>query len=165
MVLHKTCFYSTIYPMRAGAIVGSWGRADLRLLTGLAFLIGAAFQIQDDVLSLSAHAPQFGKDRYGDLKERKRSLPMIHLLGCLEGDDAELVRRLLTGPASQNEADLNSVVDLLHAHRSLEAASQLARALSAEARTLFPRCFAGAEQSDDLHFIDALVDFVAARTW
>ncbi|MDH3250987.1 MAG: polyprenyl synthetase family protein, partial [Acidimicrobiia bacterium] len=48
LVLLKTCAYTTIYPLRIGSIIGSWGAVDLEAVTRFGFYLGAAFQIQDD---------------------------------------------------------------------------------------------------------------------
>ena len=52
--MHKTCWYTTIHPLRVGALVGSGGKADLARLVRFGFHFGAAFQIRDDVLNLGA---------------------------------------------------------------------------------------------------------------
>ncbi len=52
MILRKTCAYTTILPLRVGALIGSWGAADLDAIAQFGFALGAAFQIQDDLLDL-----------------------------------------------------------------------------------------------------------------
>ena len=50
--MRKTCWYTTIHPVRVGALIGSWARADLDRFVRFGFYLGAAFQIRDDVLNL-----------------------------------------------------------------------------------------------------------------
>nr|MDP9166822.1 polyprenyl synthetase family protein [Actinomycetota bacterium] len=52
LVMLKTCWYTTIHPLRVGAIVGSRGKAELAPLARFGFHFGAAFQIRDDLLNL-----------------------------------------------------------------------------------------------------------------
>ena len=52
LIMHKTCWYTTIHPLRVGAIVGSRGTAELGPLVRFGFHFGAAFQIRDDLLNL-----------------------------------------------------------------------------------------------------------------
>ena len=52
LIMHKTCWYTTVHPLRVGALVGSRGVADLRPMVRFGFYLGAAFQIQDDLLNL-----------------------------------------------------------------------------------------------------------------
>ena len=54
MCVRKTCWYTSIHPCRIGALVGSRGTAELDRLHQFAFFLGAAFQIQDDLLNLGA---------------------------------------------------------------------------------------------------------------
>ena len=54
LIMHKTCWYTTIHPLRVGAIVGSGGDADVRDMVRFGFHLGAAFQIRDDLLNLTA---------------------------------------------------------------------------------------------------------------
>ena len=52
MVLKKTCWYTTIYPMRVGALIGTRDGVELDSYLHFGFFVGAAFQIQDDLLNL-----------------------------------------------------------------------------------------------------------------
>ena len=79
--MHKTCWYTTIHPLRVGAIVGSGGTAELAPLVRFGFHFGAAFQIRDDLLNLVGDEQTYGKEILGDLYEGKRTLPLVHLIG------------------------------------------------------------------------------------
>ena len=79
MVLQKTCWLTTIHPLRVGCLIGARGRMPLDPLIRVGFFFGAAFQIQDDLLNLEA-AAGYGKERNGDLYEGKRTLMIIHAL-------------------------------------------------------------------------------------
>ena len=50
MVLKKTCWLGMIHPARAGALIGTDDRMDLTPFVRFGFLLGAAFQINDDLL-------------------------------------------------------------------------------------------------------------------
>ena len=52
LIMHKTCWYTTIHPLRVGAWSGSGGKAELAPLVRFGFHFGAAFQIRDDLLNL-----------------------------------------------------------------------------------------------------------------
>jgi len=79
MALQKTCWLAAIYPMRVGCLIGARGRMPLEPLIRLGFFLGAAFQIQDDLLNLEPGAA-YGKEVNGDLFEGKRTLMIIHAL-------------------------------------------------------------------------------------
>ena len=81
MVLKKTCWYTTIYPMpRRRTDRRRATRADLDRFLRFGFFLGAAFQIQDDLLNLIGDSARYGKEMDGDIWEGKRTLMLIHLL-------------------------------------------------------------------------------------
>ena len=59
------------------------------------FYLGAAFQIQDDLLNLLGTEREYGKEIDGDLYEGKRTLPLIHLLRNARGADRQTLDRYL----------------------------------------------------------------------
>jgi geranylgeranyl diphosphate synthase type II len=66
LIMHKTCWYTTIHPLRVGALLGSQGSADLRPMVRFGFHLGAAFQIQDDLLNLEGDERESGKEIDGE---------------------------------------------------------------------------------------------------
>ncbi len=75
MVLKKTCWYTCIHPCRIGALIGSAGRVDADRFNLFGFLLGAAFQIQDDILNL-----------VGDRIDLRQGDPRRHLGGQADPD-------------------------------------------------------------------------------
>ena len=80
MVLKKTCWYSFIHPCRIGALIATRDTANLDRFNRFGYYLGAAFQIQDDLLNLTGDQNRYGKEIAGDLLEGKRTLMLIHLL-------------------------------------------------------------------------------------
>src|SRR5439155_18412813 len=95
MVLKKTCWLATIHPSRMGALIGSAGAADLDRCIRFGFFLGAAFQIQDDLLNLEGDAAMYGKELGGDIREGKRTLMLIHLIGRATDSERERLRSIL----------------------------------------------------------------------
>ena len=79
MVLKKTCWLATIYPIRVGALIATRDTVDLESFVRFGFFLGAAFQIHDDVLNLVGEHDKYGKELNGDLLEGKRTLMLIRL--------------------------------------------------------------------------------------
>ena len=95
MCLKKTSWYSFIYPMRVGAVVAAAGQLSEDQFCRLGWYFGAAFQIQDDILNLTADYRNYGKEIAGDLWEGKRTLMLIHCLKhCSAREKARLTRFL-----------------------------------------------------------------------
>src|SRR5215211_3865998 len=80
---------SSVWPLRVGALIGSAGTAPLAAMTRFGFYLGAAFQIRDDLLNLVGSEARYGKELLGDIREGKRTLMLIHLLGSVRADERE----------------------------------------------------------------------------
>jgi geranylgeranyl diphosphate synthase type II len=159
LVAKKTCCYTTVAPLRLGALIGSRGTASLDALSRFGFHLGAAFQIRDDLLSLDA-APH-GKDALGDIREGKRTLMLLHLLGAVE-DRAWLVEFL--GAPERDAAGVARVRALMEEHGSLVYAREYADGLAEAAVQALEEAFADVPDSPHAGFIHALVPYMLARS-
>lgn len=79
MCLKKTCWYTTMHPVRLGALIGSGGQIAPDALNPFGYFLGLAFQIQDDLLNLVGELGRYGKEIGGDILEGKRTLALLHL--------------------------------------------------------------------------------------
>src|SRR5262249_7648099 len=123
LVAGKTCWYTTIYPLRVGALIGGRGTAPLDALSRFGFYLGAAFQIRDDLLNLLGDGDEYGKDIGDDIREGKRTLMLIHLLGAAPPGDREALVRFLGRPmAERTAADVAAVAELMDSHGSIDFA-------------------------------------------
>ena len=164
LVLAKTCWYTTILPLRVGALIGTWGMADLAALLRFGLLLGAAFQITDDVLNLTAGRAGYGKEIRGDLREGKRTLILIHLLTVARPAVRDEVVALLAGPEGERTDDrLQWLAGQLAEHGSIAFASDFARGVADAAAAAFPEAFASAPRPAHAEVIRGLVDYVVDR--
>jgi geranylgeranyl diphosphate synthase, type II len=164
LILHKTCWYTTIYPLRLGALIGSGGAAPLRPMVRFGFHLGAAFQIRDDLLNLTGDPTVYGKEIDGDLWEGKRTLMLIHLQSTAIGGAARQVRRYLE--TSREDRTLDQVAEiraLLDEHGSLDFAREYARGVAVVAEDAFEEAFAHARPGPDTEFVRALVPYMLGR--
>jgi geranylgeranyl diphosphate synthase type II len=164
MVLLKTCSYSTIFPLRIGALIGSWGQADLGSLTRFGFHLGAAFQIRDDLLNLEGRPERYGKEILGDLYEGKRTLMIIHLLSVVgEQERAWLDSFLSAGRGERSAEQVEMTLEMMRRHGSIEFAREFSRGVAAAAREAFDAAFEGLQRSEDLRFIEELIPYMLDR--
>jgi geranylgeranyl diphosphate synthase type II len=111
MVYKKTSWYTFVAPMLAGAIVAGAEPACLVALRKFAVSLGLAFQIQDDVLNLTAERTHYGKEIGGDLWEGKHTLILLHALRSASPSERRRAHAILakprpTSPAVTDDGDL-----------------------------------------------------------
>lgn len=163
MTLKKTCLYSFVHPMRIGALVADGERTDLARFDRLGFFVGAAFQIQDDVLNLVGDH-RYGKEIGGDLLEGKRSLILAHLFERVSGGEAHALRDFLGRPRERRlPRELGQIYELLRRHGSIEYARKASRELASAAIAEFETAFAGAQGGDAKQFVRQILDYVVER--
>jgi geranylgeranyl diphosphate synthase type II len=164
MCLKKTSWYTCLYPCRVGALIASDGRGDATLLDRYGWFLGAAFQIQDDVLNLLGTDEEYGKEILGDLFEGKRTLMVIHLQRVLRGADRDRLTAFLGRSRSErSEADVRWVRERLDEHGSIEAAATTARELADAARAEAEKALADAVVGADRDFLLAMPQYVITR--
>lgn len=164
LIMLKTCWYTTIHPLRVGALVGSGGTADLAPLVRFGFHFGAAFQIRDDLLNLVGDERTYGKEILGDLYEGKRTLTLMHLLSTAEGADRSLLSDYLRRDRSERSEDMVATVRrLMDDYGSIDYTREYAEGILVVAEEHFERAFAGAHPGPDLDFLRSLVPYVWAR--
>jgi geranylgeranyl diphosphate synthase type II len=165
MVLKKTCWYTTIFPMRVGALIGARGEAPLDGFVRFGFFLGAAFQIQDDLLNLEGDPVRYGKELGGDLHEGKRTLMLIHVLAAASPSERARLETFLAAPReSRSNAEVRWLRSCMDAHGALEHARQTAHALAGAASHECEALYAEIPDSADRRFVAALPAWVLARS-
>jgi geranylgeranyl diphosphate synthase type I len=96
-----------------GAILGSAGEAQIRALRSFGHHVGLAFQAVDDVLGIWGDPAITGKPSAGDLRQHKKTLPIVHALR-LGGAEAEGLALLLS-QGGLSDKGLAQAVELLEA--------------------------------------------------
>jgi geranylgeranyl diphosphate synthase type II len=165
MVLKKTCWYTTISPMRLGALIGLREMApEFETLIRFGFFLGTAFQIRDDVLNLTGDE-RYGKEIYDDLLEGKRTLMLIHLLSHATAQEHERVSAFLTSPREERAGEpVRWVVERMKHYGSIDYAQEIANGLAGAAFHEFSRLFDALPDTRDKRFVAELVTWVIRRT-
>ncbi|MGB7243037.1 MAG: polyprenyl synthetase family protein [Sulfitobacter sp.] len=168
MTLKKTCWYSFIHPCRIGALIAS-GRdhalpvEKLEAFDAFGFYLGAAFQIQDDVLNLIGTQDVYGKEIYGDIFEGKRTLMLTQLSRLATGGERSKLQEFLALPrADRTEADVAWVHERMQSYDCIPYAKSAAKDLVTAARSKFNVAFADAHGVDK-DFIAHLMDYMIER--
>ena len=164
MTLKKTCWYTCIHPCRIGALIGSGGSLGLDRFNRFGYFMGAAFQIQDDVLNLIGEHEKYGKEIEGDIWEGKRTLMLIRLLNnCSSDEKAKIVDFLSTPRSDRSVAKVEWVFDLMKKYDCIEYARESARQLAREALKEFSNAYGDAPDSEDKQFIHQIVEYMIER--
>jgi geranylgeranyl diphosphate synthase type II len=164
MVLKKTCWLATIHPSRMGSLIGTRGAMDLDRCVRFGFFLGAAFQIQDDLLNLDGDAGAYGKELGGDIREGKRTLMLIRLLECAtEAERGRLCSMLGQPRDARSDEDVVWVRERMDAYGCLDYARQVAHGLAGAASHEFVKLYGHLPESRDKRFIEALPVWVIER--
>jgi geranylgeranyl diphosphate synthase type II len=164
MVLKKTAWMSTIWPSQMGVLIGARGTYEPANVVRFGFFLGAAFQIQDDLLNLVAD-PRYGKERYGDLYEGKRTLMIIHARKtCGASDRAMLDEFLGLKRQDRTPAMVEKVVRLMRRQGSIDHARAIAAGLAGAAAHEYELAYGRLPPSRDRSFLEGLVSWLFKRS-
>jgi geranylgeranyl diphosphate synthase type II len=164
MILKKTCWYTTIYPCRVGALIGTRDGVDLDRYLRFGFFLGAAFQVEDDLLNLVGDREQYGKELDGDIWEGKRTLMLIRLFQRATPRERSRLRRLLhLGRKTRTAEDVDWVHERMSAYGCIDDARRVAHGLAGAALHEFSLAYAGLPPSRDKAFLEALASWVIER--
>ena len=143
---------------RIGGLLGGLPPEQVEALAHYGLDIGVAFQISDDSLDFVADPERLGKAIGSDLREGKRTLPLIAMLDQLSPPEAERVRALLRRP-SLVPAELEEIRRLVLEHDGVEYARAQAHAYAHAAKAdleVFP-------PSEERETLALVADFVVDR--
>ncbi len=164
MVLKKTCWFGTIYPSRVGAMIGTRDSIDLERFVKFGFFLGAAFQIQDDLLNLVADK-RYGKERDGDIWEGKRTLMLIRLFNEASSDEKQRLNAIMAHPRCDRAAkDVAWIRALMDRYDCIDYARRFAHGLAGAAAHEFSVIYGNVPDSRDKRFVEGLVTWVFERT-
>ena len=143
---------------RIGALLGRVEAEQVDAMTRYGLELGIAFQISDDALDFVADQDRLGKAIGADLREGKRTLPLIATLERAAAADADRVRGLLTRrslPPDDIEDIRRLVLEHDGANYALERARRHAKSAKAELEAFPP--------SEDRETLALVADFVVDR--
>jgi geranylgeranyl diphosphate synthase type II len=163
MVLKKTCWLATIYPVRVGALIGSHDSVDLDPFVRYGFFLGAAFQIQDDLLNLVGD-DGYGKEIDGDIWEGKRTLMLIHTIQESTTSERARLSEILCRPREGRIlSEVHWIRKLMNKYGCTEYARKIAHGLAGAALHEYSLISAGLPDSRDKRFLEQMVTWVIER--
>jgi len=143
-----------------GAVVGKATPNQQRALRTYGALIGRAFQVQDDLLDVTADEAEFGKRIGGDLVEGKKTYLLLRALERARGEDRKMLLRVYRKegvtfrdvPRYQAIFERTGAIDAAREHidRDIRSAQRALRSLRA---------------SEDRDMLEWFADLLRARTF
>jgi len=163
MVLKKTCWLAIIHPSRVGALIGTRGGIDPDPFIRFGFFLGAAFQIQDDLLNLVADR-RYGKELNGDICEGKRTLMLNHTYREASTEERRRLTEFLALSREQRTAEqVLWIRRLMDTYGSVDYARRIAHGLAGAALHEYEGIYGGLPDSRDKQFIRGMVTWVFER--
>jgi geranylgeranyl diphosphate synthase type II len=163
MVLKKTCWLATIYPVRVGALIGSRDSVDLDSFIRYGFFLGAAFQIQDDLLNLVGDE-RYGKEVNGDIWEGKRTLMLIHAIRESTAEERARLSAILSRVREERTlVEVKWIRKLMYKYGCAEYARKLAHGLAGAALHEYSLLSVGFNDSREKTFLEQMATWVIER--
>ncbi len=164
MTLKKTCWYTCIHPCRLGALIATDDGVDLDRFNRFAYYMGAAFQIQDDILNLAGDREKYGKEIGGDILEGKRTMVLIHALNSCSRREKDRFQRFLSKPRVDRTADeVAWVYSIMDKYESIDYARSSAKQLAGGALREFYVAYGDQPDSPDKEFIRSIILYMIER--
>ena len=117
---------------RIGAILGALPEDKENALARFGMKTGIAFQMADDILDYMADESDLGKRLGKDLKEGKITLPLIHLLKTLRGEELAEVKAIIRN--GFKKSGLHKIQKLFKKYTSIESSMKNAEDYIASAK-------------------------------
>ncbi|MFQ8429786.1 polyprenyl synthetase family protein [Amaricoccus sp. W119] len=124
--------------------------------------LGISFQIADDLLDYGGASAALGKNTGDDFRERKMTMPVIRAIAAADANAAAEERAFwvrVIEKGDQREGDLDTALDLMRRHGTLESTRATAYDYAARARAALEAVPAGRLRD----ILNDLADFVVAR--
>lgn len=143
---------------RIGALLGGAAERRVEALTSYGLDVGVAFQLSDDSLDFVADQARLGKAIGADLREGKRTLPLIATLVRASAAEAERVRALLRRRVLE-PAEIEEIRSLVLRHDGVEYALARAGVFAERAKATL----AAFPPSEERETLELVADFVVDR--
>ena len=143
---------------RIGGLLGAVSPAQVDALTRYGLEVGVAFQLSDDSLDFVADQDRLGKAIGADLREGKRTLPLIAMLERASPAEVERVRRIMRSPRPSTD-EIDQIRQLVLEHDGVEYARARAQSYAGAAKADL-EVFAPCEEREILALV---ADFVVDR--
>jgi len=145
-----------------GALFAGADQTRFAALSAYGNLIGAAFQVVDDLLDFQGQSETTGKKTGNDFIEGKLTLPILHTYARANAEDRHTLAQLFQGDRTRHGA-YEQLTDLIEQYHGFASAAEVARDLIAQATDALAACKDGAEESRDIVLLKQLAGYILSR--
>jgi geranylgeranyl diphosphate synthase type II len=119
-----------------GALIGGGTPGEITALKDYALNIGLAFQIQDDMLDITADEKTFGKKTGGDLREGKKTYLLLKALEVVKDPvSRQKLLSVIDNKGVKNENDIPEIKKIYETNGILESCSKAVEDYTTEANS------------------------------
>ena len=158
IITRKTSGYTTILPMRFGALAATGQMPPRGQFERFGFYLGALFQLRNDIRDLWPNEP--GDSPAGsDIAEGKLTLMTVHALRVAPKDQSDALLSTLRAPDA-DDARIQAAIEIIEHAGGHEYADDCAHALANAATAAFTASFERVQPSPDRSFLGDLVHYI-----
>jgi len=100
--------------LQAGGMVAGVSKKEERKLFNIGFLLGLTQQLYDDFVSVWGASETTGKNSYGDIREKKKTLPVLRAAGVLSKIEKKKLIDIYSSKDSLSDPAVFSVLKILN---------------------------------------------------
>lgn len=116
MIAKKSAYLVGASAKVAGMIAGK-DQSEVDALWDYGYNLGLAYQISDDVVSIWSDLENTGKEELADIREKKKTLPVICLFEKASAEERKKLEELYSNSKSLSDSEVSYVKQLLDAYK------------------------------------------------
>lgn len=155
MIQHTSAVFIQL-PLLLGGLMSGRSQPVLYSLGEYGLKVGLAYQVRDDVLDIVAPTSLTGKPHAGDIRNRKKRLPVLRLRDRCSNTERNRLTGLFNGDGILEEAVVEEVIAMMEKHGAISSCRATTKSLCEEALTAVKDKVSG-EEFDQLAAIAGLL--------
>jgi len=143
-----------------GALVAESDSRAVESMRNFGHLLGMSFQIVDDILGLTADEKELGKPVGSDIREGKRTLPVVYALAKGSTQERKAILRAL-GNRKASTRQYSTATKAIASTGALDYSRRKAGEYAQEAR----KALLSLPESNEKRLLDEVLEFILKRTY
>lgn len=131
MIRHTSAIFIQL-PLLLGGLLSQRPPSILSALGQYGIKIGLAYQVRDDVLDVMASSKLTGKPIAGDIRNRKKRLPVLRLRDLCDDKDWALLSTEFNRERDLTDYEVDSILKLIQKYRAAETCMETVQQLCSE---------------------------------